>query len=66
MAQRFWCLHDICDTMRYKDVTNWLVATPTFTVDADTALGAGNMTVIALKAYQQPCCLCQVLRPHQP
>ena len=52
--------------MWYKDIADRLVAAPALAVDADATLDAGSMAVIALKAYQRPCCLCQVLHPHQP
>ena len=47
--------------MRYKDVANRLVATPTFSVNPNTAFGAVNVAVVTLRAYQRACCLCQVL-----
>ena len=54
MTLPFWGQHDVCDTVRYKNVANRLVTTPTFTVDAETTLGADSVTVVALKAYQRP------------
>ena len=47
--------------MRYKDIANRLVATPAFTINPNTAFGAVSVTVVALRAYQRACCLCQVL-----
>ena len=52
--------------MRYKDVANGLVATPAFSVDANTAFGAVSVAVVALKAYQRARRLCQVLCSYQP
>ena len=40
-----WGLHDICDTMRYKDVADRLAAALAHVVDADAALGTGSMVV---------------------
>ena len=50
-------------TMRYKDVTNGLVATPALAVNTNTAFGTVSVAVVALRAYQQACCLWQVLCP---
>ena len=47
--------------MRYKDVTNELVATPALAVNTKSAFGAVSVAVVALRAYQWACCLCQVL-----
>ena len=47
--------------MRYKDVANRLVATPALPFDTHAAFGVVSMTVVALRAYQRACCLCQVL-----
>ena len=52
--------------MRYKDVANRLVATPAFSVNPNTAFGAVSVAVVALRAYQRACCLCQVLCSYQP
>ena len=48
-------------TMRYKDVANRLVASPALPIDKKTAFDAVSMPVVVLRAYQQACCLCQVL-----
>ena len=42
------------DTVRYKYVTNRPVATPTFSVDRNTALGTGSMLVDMLSVKQRP------------
>ena len=57
---------DIRDTMRYKDVTDWLVIALTLTVDADAALGIGSVVIDMLSVQQRPHCLCQMLHLHQP
>ena len=49
--------------MRYKDVTNRLIATPALAVNTNTAFGTVSVAVVALRAYQRACCLCQVLCP---
>jgi hypothetical protein len=40
-----WGLHDICDTVRYKDVADRVTAAPAPAVDEDAAHGAHNMVV---------------------
>ena len=52
--------------MRYKDVTNGLVATPVLAVNTNTTFGAVSVVVVALRAYQRACFLCQVLCSYQP
>ena len=47
--------------MRYKHVANRLVASPALPIDKKTTFGAVSMAVVVLRAYQQACCLCQVL-----
>ena len=47
--------------MRYKDVANWLVASPALPIDKKTAFDAVSMAVVVLRAYQRARCLCQVL-----
>ena len=47
--------------MRYKDVVNRLFASPALPIDTKTAFDAVSMAVVVLRAYQQACCLCQVL-----
>ena len=58
--------HDACDPVRYKDFTDRLFAAPTFTIDADAALGTGSVIVDMLSVQQRSHCLCQVLSPYQP
>ena len=52
--------------MRYMDVANRLVASPALPIDTKTAFDAVSMAVVALRAYQRACCLCQVLCSYQP
>ena len=52
--------------MRYKDVANRLVATPAFSVNANTSFSAVSVVVVALRAYQRACCMCQVMCSYQP
>ena len=61
-----WDLHDICNTVRYKDVTDRVATAPALAVDADATLGAGSVAIVAMKGNQRPCCLRQVLHSHQP
>ena len=42
------------DMVLYKYVTNRPIATPTFTVDRNTALGTGSMLVDMLSVQQRP------------
>ena len=54
------------NTMRYMDVANWLVASPALPIDTKTAFDVVSVAVVALRAYQWACCLCQVLCSYQP
>ena len=47
-----------------KDVANGPVATPALPFDTHAAFGAVSMAIVALRAYQRACCLCQVLRSY--
>ena len=56
------CLHDICDTVRYKDVAYRVTAAPALAVDADVALGAGSVAVHIPSMQQWSRCMRQVVR----
>ena len=47
--------------MRYKDVTNRLVASPALPIDKKTTFDAVSIAVVVLRAYQRARCLCQVM-----
>jgi len=49
MTLPFESQHDVCDMVRYKKFTDWLVAAPIFTVDADTTLGTVVVDILSVQ-----------------